>query len=127
MSRPGCAPTPERAPLRGRYLMWSLLLLVPALLGAADAGAQEQRVFVLPAARGPALLQQCSRDTPREVEGFWTPGATDIAALEALLVPYLTGRRSGRPLLPLEQYHRQYVGFTKGAKHYIYGNFYALP
>jgi len=43
------------------------------------------------------------------------------------LEPFLRTNLSGRTLLPLQQYHRQYVGFTKGGKRYIYGNFYALP
>jgi hypothetical protein len=104
------------------------LALSLALLTSAGVGvAAEQRVFVLAPAKGAALLQQCSRGTPQGVDGFWMPSSQDVSELEGLLQPFLETNPSARPLLPLEQYHRQYVGFTKGGKRYIYGNFYAQP
>jgi hypothetical protein len=41
-----------------------------------------------------------------------------------LLEPYLQSTSPGRSVLPLSNYHRQYVGFTKDGERYIYGNFY---
>jgi hypothetical protein len=61
------------------------------------------------------------------VEGFWTPSSQDVTALEALLEKFLTSDASGKAVLPLDQYHRQYIGFIKGGKRFIYGNFYRAP
>ena len=105
------------------HLALSLTLLTTVGVSVAE----EQRIFVLAPAKGASLLQQCSRSTPQGVDGFWRPSSDDVSELETLLEPFLKTNLSGRPLLPLQQYHRQYVGFTKGGKRYIYGNFYALP
>ena len=105
------------------HLSLSLTLLTTVGVSVAE----EQRVFVLAPAKGASLLQQCSRTAPQGVDAFWRPSAEDISELETLLEPFLRANPTGRPLLPLQQYHRQYVGFTKGGKRYIYGNFYALP
>jgi hypothetical protein len=106
-------------------LCFALLL---ALLPAVNVSvAQERRVFVLAPSKGAALPQQCSRNTPQGVGGFWMPSSGDVAELEARLEPFLKASSSGRSALPLDQYHRQYIGFTKLGKHYIYGSFYSVP
>jgi hypothetical protein len=102
-----------------RFIM---LVSVAGLLGAS--GAEEKHSFVLSPTLGSALLKQCSRPTPQNIEGFWVPTEQNIARLEQLLVPFLTSISGGKSALPLEHYHRQYVGFIKGGKRYIYGNFY---
>src|SRR5262249_39204283 len=102
--------------------------LLLALLSVSPVSwAQQRRVFVLAPGKGPALLMQCSRDTPEGVDGFWEPSSGEIAELEARLEPFLKASSSGREVLPLDQYHRQYIGFTKHGKHYIYGSFYVVP
>jgi hypothetical protein len=99
-----------------------------ALLSVSNASwAQQSRAFVLTPSKGPELLKQCSRGTPRGVDGFWMPSSGEIAELEARLEPFLKASSQGREVLPLDQYHRQYIGFTRQDKHYIYGSFYAVP
>ena len=106
-------------------LCFALLL---ALLSVSSASWAEQRfIFVLPPSQGPALLKQCSRDTPQGVDGSWMPSPGEVAELEARLEPFLKASSSGREVLPLDRYHRQYIGFKKHGKHYIYGSFYAVP
>jgi hypothetical protein len=50
-----------------------------------------------------------------------------VAELEARLESFSKASSSGREVLPLNQYHRQYICFTKQGKHYIYDSFYAVP
>jgi hypothetical protein len=103
-------------------------LLLAALLSLPSVSwAQQRRVFVLAPSKGLVLLKQCSRATPQGVEGFWMPSSGEVADLEGRLVPFLKASASGHEVLPLDQYHRQYIGFTKQGKHYIYGSFYAVP
>lgn len=100
--------------------------LILCILCSASALAEAQS-FRLPVTSGPALLRQCSRNTPKDVTGFWVPGAADIAKLEALLIPFLRSQldtRSVVPEDPLSRFHRQYIGFISYGKRYIYGNFY---
>ena len=106
-------------------LCFALLL---ALLCLSNVSwAQQRRAFVLAPDKGPALLKQCSRDTPQGVDEFWMPSPGEVTELEARLAPFLKAGPSGREVLPLDQYHRQYIGFTKQGKHYIYGSFYTVP
>ena len=108
-----------------RRLPFALLLVLVGGLSASVA--QERRVFVLTPTKGAQLLDQCSRRTPQGVEGFWTPAPRDVTELEALLDKFLRTDSAGRSVLPLDQYHRQYIGFTKSGKRFIYGNFYRAP
>ncbi len=39
-------------------------------------------------------------------------------------MPFLKSTPSGSAVLPLTRFHRQYVGFVKDGRRYIYGNFY---
>jgi|1185.fasta_scaffold108965_2 hypothetical protein len=72
------------------------------------------------------VLRQCSRATPAAVSGAWQPSNQDIDELEGSLPKYLQQRaNAGEEIPPQGQaYHRQYVGFTRKAERYIYGNFY---
>jgi len=101
-----------------------LMAGLAAVVGVAATA--ERHAFILSPGVGPELLKQCSRPTPENVDGFWIPTTEQITELEALLVPYLKSVPAGRSLRPLEQYHRQYVGFTTRGKRYIYGSFYAF-
>lgn len=84
----------------------------------------DKTTFILPPYPGAALLRQCSRSTPEGTTDYWKPTYRNIAELEKRLVPFLESTPSGSAVLPLTNYHRQYVGFVKDGKHYIYGNFY---
>ena len=102
------------------------VLPIICILCSVSAVADAQ-VFRLPATSGPALLHQCSRSTPKDVSSFWVASPADIAKLEALLVPFLRASLDPRSLLapdPLARFHRQYIGFIRNGKRYIYGNFY---
>lgn len=70
---------------------------------------------------GPLLLQQCSRDSPRDVKDFFKATTSQISELEERLGPYLD---SVRPDIHFQDYNRQYVGFTKNGVRFIYGNFF---
>ena len=74
--------------------------------------------FILPASKGPLLLQQCSRTTPKPVTGFWEPSPKEIQRLEERLMRDLADRERSRAPLPPKDvpYHRQYVGFVKGGR-----------
>jgi hypothetical protein len=82
--------------------------------------------FIFPASKGALLLQQCSRNTPKDISGLWEPSPKEIERFEKLLVHYLAHReKTGAPLPPKGmQYHRQYVGIIKADVRMIYGNFY---
>jgi hypothetical protein len=109
-------------------MLLRLALFLILLSGLSVGFAEERRVFVLSPASGAAgLLDQCSRRTPEPVEGFWTPSSRDITELETLLGNFLETDAAAKSIRPLDQYHRQYVGFTKGGKRFIYGNFYKAP
>jgi hypothetical protein len=106
--------------LRVRH--WLVLCSLCSTSAVVDAQS-----FRLPTTSGPGLLHQCSRNTPKDVSGFWVPSAADIAKLEALLVPFLRSSLETRLILPadpLTRFHRQYIGFIRDGKRYIYGNFY---
>lgn len=104
--------------IRRILLVSSLVIFSGAAVGAANG------VFILPPDQGAALLKQCSRPTPDGATAFWTPSRGDIAELERRLVPFLKSTKSGSAVLPLSRFHRQYIGFVKDGKRYIYGSFY---
>ena len=76
---------------------------------------------------GRRLLDQCSRSTPSEIDGFWTPSLEDIEILESLLGSVrrrksegccLSGGRIRDPF----SYFRQYVGVLVSGKNFVYVN-----
>ena len=82
---------------------------------------------VLPAATIPAILRQCSRQSPTAGEGGWQPSAAEIIALETAAAAALRARQepndpdwSGFP----DNWRRQYVGLVRGGRRFIYGNAY---
>jgi hypothetical protein len=97
------------------------LPLLLAFFATATAVANDS--FILAPARGPEMMRQCSRPAPTQIEGFWAPDQKEISILETRLGALL-GTAAGFEYLPLSQSHRQYVGFVRGGKRYIYGNFY---
>lgn len=88
--------------------------------GPADA-------VILPASTIPQLLNQCSRSAPDAGQGAWTPSWTDIAALEAALPAAVAASSTGRDLrdpTPPVGWRRQYVGYVRDGRRFVYGNFY---
>jgi hypothetical protein len=91
----------------------------------ANFVSADSSVFMLPPEKGAALFKQCSRYTPVGVEKFWKPRPPQIAKLEKLLEPFLKSTPTSSLVDPsLTNFHRQYIGFDRKGKHYIYGNFY---
>jgi len=78
---------------------------------------------ILPEAVSDQLLRQCSRGTPPAYDGHWQPGADDIAALEAALPGALPPGDSELRNAP-QGWRRQYGGFLRGGRRFIYGNFF---
>jgi len=102
------------------------LALCIALFGSSGPAVAESNFFVLSPTNGAALLQQCSRSTPQDVDGFWKPSVAEISDMENRLVLFL---KRTSPSILLSDFRRQYVGFSRAGKRYIYGNFYraSLP
>ena len=97
------------------YMACTLLFAVRCAF-AASIGA-----YSFPPDKGPLLVQQCSRDSPRDAKDFFKPTPSQIVELEERLGPYLDGVR---PDIHFQDYNRQYVGFMKSGVRYIYGNFF---
>lgn len=92
-------PEPQTGTTRGRVL-------------GSESGV------VLPQTAGQALLDQCTRATPRLVRGYWSPSAGMIQELEEALPPVLQAAvREATPaaITPLqpEEYYRQYIGIVR--------------
>lgn len=73
---------------------------------------------ILPEAIGPALLEQCSRATPRTVKGYWTPSDVMIYELETALPQSLgsaiqDATPTGIPLVEPQEFYRQYIGIIE--------------
>jgi hypothetical protein len=112
--------------MRHRALIASFLLIAAfsaiaqSYLLSFPAGGRS----VLSIANAPAVLDQCSRETPGGVNGFWEPPVTVIEALERRLAEHLEsiagteGPPRGVP------YARQYIGFVRDGTNLIYGNFF---
>ena len=96
------------------------MLLLIAGTANADAGIPW---VVLPESLGPEMMRQCSRNTPDHIQRFWTPGNADIVIMEDRLKAYEKYHHVELQL-QLARSHRQYVGFIKGGRRFIYGNFY---
>ena len=91
------------------------------LLTSALAVAGETESYILPAEKGARMLRQCSRTTPQEVKSFFTPDPSQVTELEARLTSYLS---RVKPAIQFQEYSRQYVGFIKDGRRYLYGNFF---
>jgi hypothetical protein len=88
------------------------------LSSAALANGQSPWV-VLPESLGTEVMKQCSRDTPQHIQHFWVPTTADILLLEKRLRRYEVSNNA-ESRLQLTKSHRQYIGFIKGNKRYIY-------
>lgn len=91
-----------------------LLLLSPVYAGGTT-------YYALPADKGPAMLRQCSRPSPANVTEFFAVEPSQVSELEVKLALYL---HKALPSIHIQQYSRQYVGYMKDGKRYVYGNFF---
>jgi hypothetical protein len=104
--------------------MMKRMLFALSLAVLSETSVAEGRSFVLPANEGAPLLAQCSRSAPNNVEAYWIVQQSQIKELEKRLELFLRSSKVGSSALPIKRFSRQYVGFVKGGKRYIYGNFY---
>ena len=113
-----------------------LTLAVPLAVLGADGSQpasrpEAERGTVLHPTEARRLFPQCSRPSPPDIGGYWTPSRGDIARLEADLGAYfsrvsdsgkLPGPEGDPRLGPLAQYFRQYVGLLAGGRRIVYVN-----
>jgi hypothetical protein len=100
-----------------RVLLFLLLpLAVPSIVTAQTLPSH---CVVLPLSQGPALIRQCSRSSPADVTGFWTPNISDVLKIEQRLPELL--RKSGHRI-DFAASRRQYIGFISHGKRLIYLN-----
>ena len=85
-----------------------------------------QYVAVLPADQVSSMMRQCSRSVPVAGTPYWRPSRTLIAEMEAkvhdLVAEGQHADQRPRPTFP-HGYTRQYVGYKRNGRHYIYGNY----
>lgn len=93
--------------------------LAASLVTAVAGQSLPANCAILPSSEGPALMKQCSRGTPKDVSGFWSPSPSQVAAIEQLLPEML--RKSGHKL-KVSDSNRQYIGITVHGKKLIYLN-----
>lgn len=96
-----------------------LAMLLALLAWSANGESLPDHCAILPTSQGPALVRQCSRGSPADVSGFWSPSPSQVLAVEQRLPELL--RRSGHKL-KLSDSYRQYVGVTAHGKKVIYLN-----
>jgi hypothetical protein len=95
---------------------------------ASCGHAEAAKRAVLSGSDGGALFKQCSRDVPSPGEGQWKPTDLELDSLEATLPAALSKRPEAKSVdftKLLSDWGRQYVGFVRDGKRYIYGNFFA--
>jgi hypothetical protein len=63
------------------------------------------------------LAKQCSRESPNGITEYWVPAENEIKRLESDFVKCVKGT------MGLSNLIRQYAGFKRGQKSYIYGNY----
>lgn len=78
----------------------------------------------LPQQMGPAVIDQCTRQVPTGITGYWEPDSVTISQLEEKL-PELFLRiatEKGRKSFGTDEYYRQYVGLVRHGHKVIYVN-----
>ncbi len=102
-----------------RAIFLSITTLVFAWSQAMGGESLPKACTVLPVSQGRALIAQCSRTSPANVSGFWTPPVAEILAVEQRLPDLLS--KSGHKI-DLAHTRRQYIGFISSGKKLIYLN-----
>jgi hypothetical protein len=80
--------------------------------------------MTMPMKYAAAFLKPCSRRGPGDATSFWMPTEVQLDVLEKKLIAFLASHSSDEDVPPGAAYHRQYLGFVKEGRRYIYGNFY---
>jgi hypothetical protein len=97
----------------------ALFLTVVAAASIFAADPLPTNCAILPVSQGPQLLRQCSRSTPADVSGYWTPSPSQISAAEKSLPELLA--KSGHKF-KLSNFRSQYLGVISHGKKIIYVN-----
>lgn len=106
------------------------LLLLWVALGTACRQPPPERAVILPPDQAKAMLEQCSRSTPENVDGTWVVPPSVAAQLEQDLGK-LSGFKShhccmsSKTMSNPEAYGTQLVGITIAGRKYVYIN--AIP
>jgi hypothetical protein len=95
--------------VRFTFVCISLLLIAACLNGGS---VLSKEATILSAHQAANVLKQCSRETIKDADSFWTPTTEDIASLEHLLPDFLANSGVVKPSAALSSYYRQYVGVT---------------
>lgn len=110
-----------------------ILVAISLLLSStAFAGTNELKggIFFMMPSQGYAVTHPCS-GVRYQADEYWIPNSEQIVILESRLQAFLTQHSMKTavnvPLLPLSKWHRQYIGFTRFGRKYIYGMFYPSP
>ena len=103
-----------------------LCFLFLALGTALDSSSMDHG-FIMSPDQAELVLKQCSRSTPRDVDGAWTVSPTLVAQLELDLskLSELKSQQccvSGVSVQNPGSYLRQYVGVTIRGRKYVYIN-----
>lgn len=114
--------------------MRSLFAIVPLAFSLMNAAAGDESLsdhsVILPVSEGPALMKQCSRGSPKDVDGYWSPTPSQVIEIEKRLPEMLSKSevlsKSGYKL-ELSDSYRQYMGITVHGKKLIYLNSFPGP
>lgn len=108
-----------------------ILLLIPLLLGTACSHSSERQEsetwFIFSAQQAKEINLTAELGHP---DDYWTPTENDVLALETGLIPYLKEHSNlfHNPSQPvwghLDQYHRQYLGYSSEGREFIYANYF---
>src|SRR5689334_4653196 len=93
--------------------------LATLLSYTAVCAADDAHFAILPASEGRAAIDQCSRNAPEHVTGFWQPTPTQVKAVERALPAFLHAHSHDDWL---RGSFRQYVGLVVARKRLIYLN-----
>jgi len=103
--------------------MRSLFAIVPLAFSLVTAAGGDESLpdhcIILPISEGPALMKQCSRGAPKDVDAYWSPSISQVLEVEQHLLELL---REGSHDLTLSASYRQYIGITVHGKNLIYLN-----
>ena len=95
-----------------------IYLVLLCLLVVSSAGCSTQlvpigRTAILPASKGPELIQAVCYRPPEGVSGYWTPGSEDLRGVEDTLVTYLQSK-SVKGKRNWSSFRKQVVGVKRG-------------
>jgi hypothetical protein len=93
----------------------------------APVVVRADQAAVLKGAEARALFDQCTREVPHKIGGFWDPTPAQIRQLEADLVVYLRQSKLPESAPPMQQSWRQYAGFERVGRKLIYVNGFPGP